>query len=302
MAVSLPNEHKVVFYGSPDLKRWGRLSDFGPAGGTAGQWECPDMFELPVDGDGSNTRWVLKVGLNPGGLQGGSGEQYFVGRFDGTRFINDNPSTLTLWSDYGKDCYCALTFNNHPRPVMIGWMNNWEYANKVPTSPWRGQMTIPRELSLKKFPEDIRLVQKPVDALKTLRVNHTIGKPDLEIKGRTFTVSLMMDPHGAKQAGWKLYSGDSVSAIIGYDSSRKEVFVDRVKNFAAHTAAPYPDDSGPITFDILVDRDSIEVFTAGGRVAITNLIFAAPPTRLLFYSEGPAEFISADLWSLRSIW
>ena len=105
---------------------------------------------MPVDAQAGQTRWVLKVGLNPGALQGGSGEQYFVGQFDGARFTNDNPSNLTLWTDYGKDCYCALTFNNLPStqsPVMIGWMSNWQYAADVPTSPWRGQMTVPRKLA-----------------------------------------------------------------------------------------------------------------------------------------------------------
>jgi fructan beta-fructosidase len=102
MGVSLPNDHKVAFYASPDLKKWDRVGEFGPAGATGGQWECPDLFEAMVDGDSSQKRWVLKVGLNPGGLQGGSGEQYFVGRFDGSRFINDNPPALTLWTSTAR--------------------------------------------------------------------------------------------------------------------------------------------------------------------------------------------------------
>src|SRR5262249_5243571 len=149
MVVALPNDHKVRIYGSADLKHWSALSDFGPAGATGGQWECPELFELPIEGSRSETRWVLKIGLNPGALQGGSGEQYFIGRFDGARFTNDNPAQQTMWTDYGKDCYCALTFNHLPKdraPVMLGWMNNWQYAKYLPTSPWRGQMTFPRRL------------------------------------------------------------------------------------------------------------------------------------------------------------
>ena len=95
MAVSLPNDHKVAIYGSADLKSWKPLSQFGPAGATGGQWECPELFELPVDGGPGESRWILKVGLNPGALQGGSGEQYFVGQFDGRAFNNDNPASLT---------------------------------------------------------------------------------------------------------------------------------------------------------------------------------------------------------------
>ena len=72
------------------MKHWEHLSDFGPYGATGGQWECPTLTEVPVESSRPpRTRWVLKVGLNPGGLQGGSGEQYFVGSFDSTRFVND---------------------------------------------------------------------------------------------------------------------------------------------------------------------------------------------------------------------
>ena len=88
------------------------------------------------------------------------------------RFVNDNPPATTLWTDYGKDCYCALTFNNLPRtelPVMLGWMNNWQYAGKLPTTPWRGQMTVPRRLQLRKGSGGLRLVQSPGEALRTLR-------------------------------------------------------------------------------------------------------------------------------------
>ena len=146
MVVAIPKERKVRFFTSTDLKEWSRTGEFGPAGAVGGDWECPELFELPVDARSSDTRWVLKVGINPGHITGGSGEQYFIGTFDGREFRNENPASTTLWTDYGRDCYCALTFNGLPRgntATLIGWMNNWQYADKVPTSPWRGQMTLP---------------------------------------------------------------------------------------------------------------------------------------------------------------
>ena len=91
MVLARPHEHKVQLYSSPDLKSWTHLSDFGPAGAVNGIWECPDLFELPVDGDPGNTKWVLVVNLNPGGPAGGSAGQYFVGHFDGERFTADTP-------------------------------------------------------------------------------------------------------------------------------------------------------------------------------------------------------------------
>ena len=93
MTVSLSAQHKVCFYGSPNLKDWTLLSEFGPAGGTSGVWECPDLFELPVQGT-QEKRWVLAVNMNPGSIAGGSGGQYFIGQFDGTNFTADPDSLL----------------------------------------------------------------------------------------------------------------------------------------------------------------------------------------------------------------
>jgi sucrose-6-phosphate hydrolase SacC (GH32 family) len=315
MAVSLPDDHKVRFYGSSNLKSWNALSDFGPAGATAGQWECPDLFEAPVENSNHEKRWVLKVGLNPGGLQGGSGEQYFIGRFDGTRFVNDNPPGLALWSDYGKDCYCALTFNGLPpdqKPAMLGWMNNWQYAGKVPTSPWRGQMTVPRRVSLKRFADGIGMVQQPVEALRQLREKHLSWQGErLIVPSETFEVESTMQLGQAEQIGWKIRSGDAAYTLISYDSRRRELFVDRThsgqvgfsNDFAARTAAPVPATSGPVNLHILVDRSSIEVFAQNGRIAFTNLIFPAGKSRSLELqvSGGRPGQVTAEAWTLKSI-
>ena len=132
MAVALPVQHQVRFYSSTDLKNWTKLSDFGPANAVGGIWECPDLFELPVetprkkgldsiksqeDEDESrerentsrkprNTKWVLVVSLNPGGVAGGSAAQYFIGNFDGQKFTAENvydnspPKTGVVFQDF----------------------------------------------------------------------------------------------------------------------------------------------------------------------------------------------------------
>ena len=326
MAVALPGAHKVLFYGSPDLKQWKRLSEFGPAGATAGAWECPILIRLPVEGDARRARWVLKVGLNPGGVQGGSGEQYFVGTFDGTHFVNDNPPSTTLWTDYGKDCYCALAFNampSHDAPVMIGWMNNWQYAASVPTHPWRGQMTIPRRLALATLPQGIRLVQEPLEGLASLRGEH-FGWQGQNITGlnralqaaarlgQSFELRAAVASSDAQEFGWKLLADASAYTVVGYSRARGEVFVDRThsgitgfsKDFPARTAAPLALGSAPLQITILVDRSAVEVFAQGGRVAITNLVY--PPTgaqAIEFYSrEGQTGHMTVDAWRLRSTW
>ena len=308
MAVALPNDHKVRFYGSSDLKHWQGLSEFGPAGATGGQWECPELFELPVESKPGETRWVLKVGLNPGGLQGGSGEQYFIGQFDAARFTNDNASSLTLWTDYGKDCYCALTFNNLPRTqsqVMLGWMNNWQYAADVPTKPWRGQMTVPRKLALRETPEGLRLVQNPIDSLEQLRQPWRLESGAYEIRVRAALGS-------AKEVGWKLETGDAAFTLVGFDREKQQLFVDRThsgdtsfsQSFPARTTAPLHLNGNELHLHMLVDRSSIEVFADNGIIALTNLIFPPSGTRRVeFYSKGgQTGAIQTERWALSSIW
>jgi sucrose-6-phosphate hydrolase SacC (GH32 family) len=324
MAVALPNDHQVLFYGSSDLKTWTRLSTFGPAGATGGQWECPTLVEVPFDGDAKRTRWVLKVGLNPGGLQGGSGEQYFVGTFDGTRFLNDNPATTTLWTDFGKDCYCALVFNGMPNPlepVMMGWMSNWQYAAKVPTKPWRGQMTIPRRLVLKTTPEGIRLLQQPIEASAGLRARHftwqgeNVAELNRALKmsaflGHSFELHTTVAPGKTKEFGWKLLGGDGSVILMAYDSERQELFVDRThsgnagfsKDFPMRTSARLVA-SEPLRLTILVDRSSAEIFAQDGRVAITDLVYPPDGSVLQFYSKNSTPSrVTVDLWNLGSSW
>ena len=327
MAVALPNDHKVRFYSSANLKSWKPLGDFGPAGATSGQWECPELFELPVDGNQAHMRWVLKIGLNPGALQGGSGEQYFIGRFDGRKFINENAASQTLWTDYGKDCYCALTFNGLPQshaPVMIGWMDNWQYAAALPTRPWRGQMTMPRKLSLRTTPEGIRLVQQPADELSQLRDVHRSFRTGGAEGATRSLATLGQDPShvyefqanvalgDAREVGWKLLATDGTYTLVGYNRDRRELFVDRTKangvsfspKFPARTAAPLNLAGDSVDFHLFIDRSSVELFAGEGRITMTNLIF--PPQQasgITFYANGgkPGR-VSADVWKLGTIW
>jgi fructan beta-fructosidase len=320
MAVSLPNDHKIQIYGSPDLKAWKLLSDFGPQGAQGGQWECPELFQVPVEGSGKGERrWVLKVGLNPGALQGGSGEQYFVGQFDGTRFTNDNPPSTTLWTDYGKDCYCALTFNGLPqdrKPVMIGWMDNWQYADKLPTSPWRGQMTFPRALSLRQTSEGLRLYQEPVSLAplagksEQARIKEDIQFPSETIgRSHTFVLDGQLDLRGTDVAGWKLLADANHFTTIVYKKGEKKLVIDRSQSgltnfspkFPAVVEAPLAIEGDALKLKAIVDRCSLEVFADDGRIVSTNLVF--PPAdagAIHSYSIGQLGHATARITEIKS--
>ncbi|MFD5537054.1 GH32 C-terminal domain-containing protein [Streptomyces sp. NPDC127079] len=657
MAVALSDQHKISFYGSADLRHWNHLSDFGPAGATGGVWECPDLFPLPVDGDVTKTRWVLAVNLNPGGIAGGSGAQYFVGDFDGTKFtaadsgaytapsgtvmqdfesgsfgdwtaagsafggapataavdgqsavtgfdgqafadsyhggdaatgtltspaftvtgdyinfkvgggnhpyrpgsvLGDEPTpagealadfeggtysspigdwtatgdafgsgpaqgtlpdqqqvsgylghglvnsylhgdagtgTLTSpaftidkryldflvgggyhglssgtptavelvvdgkvvrsatgadaealdwaswdlsdlqgkqarirvvdadtggwghinldqvvlsdtqarprsaetgvnllvdgkvvqsatgsdsehldwasfdttayqgrkvqiqivdantggwghvladdfsvadepalsvperahWLDRGRDFYAANTYNDAPggRRVMIAWMNNWDYGQAVPTSPWRSADTFPRQLALQTVNGTVRLVQKPVEELKTLRgaaadvpaTTVTDGTTPLGVRGSTLELQATLTAGTAERFGLDVRTGGVQRTRIGYDTTTGEVYLDRTASgttdfdpaFASTERAPLALDGKPLSLHVLVDASSVEVYAenaAGEQAVLTDQVFPdASSTGVdVFADGGTAKLGRLKAWQLASIW
>jgi fructan beta-fructosidase len=282
----LAGERKLRFFGSSDLKHWETLSDFGPAGATGGAWECPDLFPLAVDGKSSDMRWVLDVDLNPGGRVGGSGAQYFIGRFDGRQFVNDNPATLTLWADYGKDFYASQSYSNLPaaddRRVWIGWMSNWAYANDEPTSPWRGVQSIPREVALRTTPDGVRLVQAPVRELSALRG----ATAPRQVQARTALpgtadIELAVSQGEWSEAGVRLSNAAGEEVIFGVNAQPLQLFVDRRKSRATTFHDQYPERhtaplrwrDGRVTLRVLFDRTTLEVFANDGETVISDRVY-----------------------------
>ncbi|MEL6396958.1 MAG: GH32 C-terminal domain-containing protein [Planctomycetota bacterium] len=198
MLVSQARNRIVDIYVSDDLRVWEQVSSFGPAGQSdVPNWECPELFELPVDGDPNDTRWVLQIDVGNNGPAGGSGGMYFVGHFDGERFINENPRETTLWVDHGSDFYAAQAFNHDPkgRVVWLAWMNNWRYANAVPTGPWRGQMSIPREVGLTRLPDGVRLTQRPASEVVG-QTQTTFAASDFEVPAGRHTFARLLEHNG----------------------------------------------------------------------------------------------------------
>lgn len=327
MVLALATEHKIRLYSSPDLKKWTQLSDFGPAAAVGGVWECPDLFELPVDGDPRNTRWVMVVNLNPGGVGGGSGSQYFVGRFDGTRFTAEGDTSRPLWADYGQDFYAAVSWADVPareeRRIWLGWMNNWAYANEIPTSPWRSAQSLPRTLALKTTPEGIRLVQQPVGELAQLRGPRRelaaraipVGSTPLAargIAGKALEIEAEFEVGTASELGLKVRTGRGQETVIGIDPRAGRLFVDRSrsgdvafdKDFAPRQAAPLRVENGRVKLRVFVDWSSVEVFAGDGEVVITDQIFPAPESEgvELYARGGSARLVSLVAWPLKSAW
>lgn len=315
MVTVLPDQHKVRFFGSRDLKRWDALSDFGPAGATGGVWECPDLFELPVGNDPAKTRWVLDVDLNPGGVAGGSGNQYFIGTFDGTRFVNDNPPGRTLWADYGKDFYATLSFADVPpsdgRRIWMAWVSNWQYANEEPTAGWRGAQSVPRTLALRETREGPRLVQAPIAELETLR-----AQPQPDILGDAARlppaadIVLELTPGDWNEAGVRLSNAAGEQVTVGVSARPLELFVDRRQSrrtpfhaaYPGRHAAPIEWRDGKIALRLLFDRSVVEVFGNDGEVVITDRVYPTQPLDRLELLPAGRGVSAARLWEIRSVW
>ena len=143
MVVAKALEKKIKFYTSPDLKSWTWTSDFGPAGDSEKSWECPDLFQLPVDGDSDKKRWVMVVSVN------WAQEQYFIGDFDGTSFkLMENHPAEPLYVDKGLDFYASRTFQDFDgtldSKISMGWVATWDYAPVAPSKYGKGFWSIPR--------------------------------------------------------------------------------------------------------------------------------------------------------------
>jgi fructan beta-fructosidase len=586
MAVALADQHKISFYSSPDLKHWTHQSDFGPAGATGGVWECPDLFPLPVDGNPNKTKWVLAVNLNPGGIAGGSGAQYFVGNFDGKHFTSDDSGTYTPpsgtvlqdfesgsygtwattgtafgtapatgavdgqgtvtgfdgqyfansfhggddstgtltspaftvssdyinfkigggnhpyqpgsvlgdeptpagevladfedstysspigawnttgdafgngpaqgalagqqqltgylgnglvntflggdastgtltsptftidkkylnfligggyhaassdaptavelivdgavvrsatgsnaealnwaswdlsdlqgkqaqikvvdantggwghvladqftaadqpalsatqrahWLDYGQDFYAANTFNDAPggRRIMIAWMNNWNYGQNIPTSPWRSADTFPRQLSLRTVNGKTQLVQQPISELATLRgtgtaVSTTTGTNTtaaLGVQGSALELQANLTAGTASNFGLDVRTGSRQRTRIGYDTTSGEVYIDRTGSgavdfdptFSSTEHAPLALDGRTLRLHVLVDASSVEVYAENARgeqVVLTDQIFPDPSSTGIdvFAENGTATLSRMHAWQLNSIW
>lgn len=323
MVVSLAPEKRLRLYASADLKSWKLLSEFGPAGvPNKPNWECPDLFELPVVNEPGETRWVLEADMGGGAIAGGSGGEYFIGKFDGRQFVAE--SLESQWVDFGRDFYAPVTWSNIPkedgRCLWIGWMNNWETPLN-PTYPWRSAMSIPRELTLQRVDGRLRLCQQPVRELESLR-HAVLSEENLALKNETHSLQIrggqsefVVDfvAGTATSFGLRIMKGEQQHTEIGYEVATNRLYVDRTRSgevgfhprFAGRYFAPLsPDQNGHVRMRILVDACSVEVFGGQGEAVITSLIFPDPAQDgvELFSHDGDCKVARLSAFTLDSVW
>ncbi len=301
--MTLAVKDKISFYSSPNLLDWTFESDFNTEWAAyGGVWECPDLFTLTTDG--GEEKWVLLVSINPGGPNGGSATQYFIGDFDGSNFNVE--SSEIKWLDYGTDNYAGVTWSNVPesdgRRLFIGWMSNWNYANIVPTENWRSAMTLPRSLHLVKKGDGFLIASKPVEELEKIRSS----SQSFSEEGFSLTEELVELELQPKEADFSLeFSNDSGEKLL-VSKVGNQLSLDRSTSgetdfwdgFGTVHHAPIAANKAE-KVHIFLDRSSIEVFINDGETVMTEIIFPTKPyTELKLTGFGENN----SLYYLESIW
>ncbi|XP_037030094.1 levanase-like [Bradysia coprophila] len=307
---------KIQFLESDNLLNWNSISEFGARplqGSHGGVWECPDLLPFTVNGQ---RVYVLLVSINPGGPNQGSATQYFVGSFNGKQFLK---SVLyqPLWLDWGPDNYAGVSWFNEPnnRSLLIAWMSNWDYGKFLPTSAWRGQMTLPRVLNVQRLDGRLRLQSQPaaeVDSLRissqffettqplSIRTGHDFTN-DLGFRNSLLEVDVLIDTQlmfsdSLAYLRLCLFNDLAEEVCVGYSFGSNEIHLDRsmsgdtsfYSEFAAVATANRESKNRYLQMKVYLDVSSIEVFVDGGFTTMTGLFF---PTEA--FTRVKVEFNSA---------
>jgi len=319
-------DDRVRFYNSPDLKEWKYLSEFGSElGSHGGVWECPDLFKLPVEENNEievsnqeKEKWILQVGDQQGG-EAGVSTQYFIGEFDGVKFETDSQKSHKV--DFGQDLYALQSWSDMPdrRRVWLGWMNNIAYAEDIPTDGWRGMMSIPRELSLRKTEAGLRLIQKPVKELHQLKEEFYHQKNiflenELSIfcNLQSYQLKAELEISDESDFSLALHKKDEQQSLLNYagktNSFRLDLsktgLVDFNKNYLKEKNINRISSSNNLILDIYVDHSSVEIFIDDGEISITDLVFPEKDSNEIKLSVNNSEIKinKLNIFEMNSIW
>ena len=264
----------VEFFRSQDLIHWSFTGRFGPEGNCApGVWECPDVFPMPTP---EGEKWVLLVSMGMGRENGGSRTQYFVGQYDGSTFLSECERPHTLWLDHGPDSYAGVTFLGEPhgRRVLISWMSNWTYADKMPTEGYRGQMSLPIELRLVPTVRGYRLSGNVISSMEMLRGD------SYDIWSETLPQGAMeMKLEGDAPFSIRLQNGIGEYVEFGVDDN-KCIFLDRTysgnmeidpdfgRRYAIHRL-----ETGPVHMYAILDHCAMTLFADHGTRMFSATLF-----------------------------
>ena len=325
--MTLSTGSSIRFYKSPDAKEWTFLSAFADPAERGTTWEGSDFFPLEASvGDTCVTKWVLSVTMD--NVLAGSlpAMRYYVGDFDGVSFLPTQ--TKELWLDYGKDNRSGVICAGIPEasPVYLGWMNNWEYANLLPTSAWRGNMTLPRRLGLRAEGNHFLLASSIAEGLgvrqgDSCRVDavelsdERCVKKEFPYPDGAFMIRLRFDNADnraiwkARDYGIRLKTRSGKEVAIGYQNELSYYYINRdgllgadaPEGFAGLMGAGYRSDDPVSEWCVVYDGNTMELFASGGRSVISALVYPdeAFSQMELFAESGSVTLLEASIIQLK---
>ncbi len=279
-----PPDRSYLFFSSTNLLDWTKIGAPLPD-----MYECPDMFELPVDGDTRRKKWVI---VNGNGC-------YVTGEFDGTHFTAETPKAR---GDFGRNFYATMTWNgmpkDDPRRIQLAWMKGGTY----PDMPFNQQITFPCELTLRALPEGLRLCRYPVREIELLRSGSPVLRdgavgpgddPLREVDGDLFDIDIEID---AAKSTCSALTLDAGGCSVSYDFAKHVVT-------SCSISTDLPPRSGKVRLRVLIDRMSVETFGNRGEVSLTNVAQPEAGAPLSLKSTGGSSVItSLVVHRLKSIW
>ena len=306
--IALAEGTKIGFYTSKDLKTWEFVSDFSPLdfGVDLGTLECPDLFQIDLDGSSESRTWILAMGAN-GYLHGRTtGTVYWAGSWSGSTFTTT--TTFPQWLDYGPDFYATVSWENpddrFASRYAVGWMNNWEYAATLPYyDGYEGQQSMVREVKYRTINGTPTLVSSPIQGYEALFTN-SVSVESKPITTQAATASLPVDQTGGafvihatvtkaddddgNEFHIRFKSDGTYYTDVGYSFANSQVFLARDQDGSAtDTLATAPKEvwdavrtgenpagGNTVKLTMYVDYNSVEVFVNDvGVVAMSALIY-----------------------------
>ena len=275
-------------------------------------------------------KWVMLVSINPGGPNGGSATQYFIGDFDGKKFSLDPEFAAQIdndnnyWIDFGRDNYAGVTWQNktldNGNKLFIGWMSNWQYAKVVPTEKWRSAMTVARELSLKHNEKGYRLFSNIITPINEIAGKETqLETQNLSAEHKTIyenpaglgalKLSFELNLEKEQSFEFQFKNDDGNHLDIGLDSTNNYFYIDRTasgavdfeKEFGTRVSiAPHLGNEKVLTGELIIDKTSVEVFWDGGRTVMTDIFFpTAPYTQITVKGDNEIQFKQGRVTQLK---
>lgn len=288
----------ALFYVSSNCIDWSFLYEFEDPANMGVTWLGTDFFSLQVQGKEKQTKWVLLVNMENNQSEDLPVTRYYVGDFDGHSFRITQAKEL--WLDYGKDNFGGMVFSGVPdgNQIYLGWMNCWDYANLLPTSSWRGNMTIPRQLNLVWEGKHFLISSTIMSNIhyyygESLRLPPTYLskehylKKDFPYPGEAFIIKLKFDNKDnmaiwkARDYGIRLKTKSGETLSIGYQNELSYYYIDRreqdtkmfMEGFEHLQGVSFRSNAPVIEWNLVFDKNSIELFAGNGCSVITSLCY-----------------------------